>query len=457
MRLVAVLGQPLQIGCFTALLKGLSPPFFTLVPSDGEIAMFASETAPDGARSGHADIQLEKLRARFGGAKAASPITEADEGRLIGHYIEDDALDALALTGMLNGEGEISLTTSTTLNDFEDWIEGGDLDFVLVDIYRPDSRSFEDEVKRIRAHSNASIFFITGDEAKFYVDDAVDAGAEGILEKEALTADGLLKVLRKAVRARPARPNRADFIATSAITKGSERGWDTVRRAEGNCPQNHAEGNSDGLALPLERGSNSIDPKRFEVAQHYLNDALKALADGGGDARSLREILGAVADAQILLMAFAQNQADCAAAASRSTPRAIHDLQRAALSTAKQRGIKLAFHTAASVFDGANSRQANLCIRSFLKAVIIGSPRGGTIKFNGLRNADGIRLSITSTAKLPFDIDDVIDRKLIIGDNNLPSSILMTALCMLLDLYHSKITVFRRENLNTIIIDIQDG
>ena len=418
--------------------------------------MFASETALSGARGGHAEAQLDKLQGRSRAAKLVSSGTQAEEGRLIGHYIEDDALDALALTGMLNGEGDISLTTSTSLNDFEDWIEGGDLDFVLVDIYRPDSRSFEDEVKRIRAFSNAAIFFITGDEAKFYVDDALEVGAEGVLEKEALTAQGLLKVLRKAVKARQEDLNRGCFMANGAPSMEAGRGTDIAGGDKGTCSQDQAEDHSDWLALPAEQQTNSVDPQRFEAAQNYLNDALKAIAANGDSTLPLGEILGAVADAQILLKAFAQNRPIGGQPVSKSAPRAIRDLQRTALSAAKLRGIKLAFHAEASVFDDAALSEISLCIRSLLKAVIIGSPKGATIQFNGLGNADGIRLSITSTAVFPFDIGDVTDKRIIGRRNNLSSTILMTAACMLLQIDSSKITVFKRKSLNTVLIDIQD-
>ncbi|MEO9461334.1 MAG: hypothetical protein ABJ242_01240 [Marinomonas sp.] len=414
--------------------------------------MFASEAGLVVSQSGHADVALGMQHMRPKAEKYSNSRKEA--GALVGHYIEDDALDALALTGMLNGEAGISLTTSTSLNDFEDWIVGDDLDFVLVDIYRPDSRSFEEEVKRIRAHSAAAIFFITGDEAKFYVDDAVEVGAEGVLEKEALTATGLLQLLRKAIEARPAEPCGGKFMASRAGSTPPEFG---KSGAENENLFAKADQRPDWLVMPAQHAASRVDPARFEAAQIYLHDAIEALSRSSIEARAFEDILGVLADAQVLLKLVSQGSASEREGRTCSVPRAIRELQRIALSMAKQRGIELVFQATESVFDEMAMSEASLCIRSLLKAVIIGSPKGATVKFNALSNADGIRLSIASSADFPFDADDVTGKKLIKGNANLPSTILMTAVSMLLGVKASNITIFKRGLFNTILIDIQDG
>lgn len=414
--------------------------------------MFASEAGLVVPQSDHADMALGLQNKRPKAEKYSNSRKEA--GALVGHYVEDDALDALALTGMLNGEAGISLTTSTSLNDFDDWIVGGDLDFVLVDIYRPDSRSFEEEVKRIRAHSAAVIFFITGDEAKFYVDDAVEVGAEGVLEKEALTATGLQQLLRKAIGARPAEPCGGKFMASRADSTRLEFG---KSGAENENLFVKADQRSDWLVMPAQQAAGRVDPARFEAAQIYLHDAIEALSKSSVEARAFEDILGVLADTQVLLKLVSQGSVGERGGPAESAPRAIRELQRISLSMAKQRGIELVFQATESVFDGIAMSEASPCIRSLLKAVIIGSPEGTTVKFNALSNADGIRLSIASSADFPFDADDVIGKNLKKDNKNLPSTILMTAVFMLLGLKVSNITIFKRCLFNTILIDIQDG
>lgn len=350
-------------------------------------------------------------------------------GAMIGHYIEDDALDALALTGMLNGEGGISLTTSTSMNDFSDWLGDGDLDFVLVDIYRPDSLSFDDEVQRIRAHSYAPIFFITGDEAKFYENDALIVGAEGVLEKETLTPDGLIKALGNVV-------DRKTSLAKNGPVEANPDEW---------------------TYLVQDKVPAAPDLARFEVANDYLRDVLRTAATGAHDASDPTQTLAAIADVHALLEAFMRGAPASSQHDGKPIPQRIRHLQRASLAQAKHRGVKLIFQTEASVFDGAAIGRIDTAIRCVLNAVMLGSAKGSTIRFNGMSNADGVRLSIASDAPFPFDANNIIVRKIPTNPAVFGSTIFMTAMAMLFDLDEHSFTVFQRGGLNSVLIDIRDS
>jgi CheY-like chemotaxis protein len=358
---------------------------------------------------------------------------------MMGHYVEDDALDALALTGMLGGEDGISLTTSTSLEDFGDWLSGGELDFVLVDIYRPDSLPFEEEIKRIRIHTHAPVFFITGDEAKYYLTDALEVGAKGVLEKEALTADGLVAALESVSpqAGGKEKPEEASLIALAPAD------WDT--------------GGKGGEFAAL-------DPERFEGASRYIGDALRKAASLPADAANAARIFSAIADAHTLLKTYvcdptashSKDENNVRHQAGRPVPQVIRHLQRGALALAKQRGVKLVFQTTASIFGEAAPPSIDTAIRSVLNAVMMGVCEGTTLRFNGLMNCDGVRLSISSDAPLPFNVDDITGRNLPADPRDLGPTVLMTALVMLLGLDAHQLTVFQRGELSTILIDIQD-
>ena len=103
------------------------------------------------------------------------------------HYIEDDHLDAELLSGMFGKANDLELTISTNLSAYFDNEAGqSPVGGILVDIYRPDSISIENDVQAIRGVSNAPIVFVTDGKVSDFHERAIAAGAEGVFDKTAL-------------------------------------------------------------------------------------------------------------------------------------------------------------------------------------------------------------------------------------------------------------------------------
>lgn len=346
---------------------------------------------------------------------------------MIGHYVEDDELDAFALTGMLNHVEGISLTTSASLTNFSEWADPWDLDFVLVDIYRPDSISLKSDVEAIRSVSRAPVFFVTGDDAEHYYENAIAAGAQGVLEKEGLDADRLLEAL------------------------GSVSG---PIKSDHDSGERH-EDRSDLLVVDEAGFSGASDPSKVQIGFRYLSDALSHLASSDANAQTLRADAGVLADATRLISSFAQVAAAPSKTVSRPAPRVIREMQRASLGFASRRGVKLVFQISADVLDMlGNSPNAVLGIRSLLSAAILGSPAKSTVSVNGMANVEGVRISLSSTEAFQFDLVDVHEKKMPAMTEHFQPTVLMTAASLLLGLTENSFTIVSRGSLNSILVDI---
>ncbi len=124
------------------------------------------------------------------------------------HYVEDNAVDAQVIRKMAEGADDLSLTTSRGLDDIASHSSETRLDGVLIDIYRPDTISIENDIERVRKVSPAPIAFVTGGEVGDLRARAIQAGAEGVFSKAALSPAIIQEVFHNAAMRR--RPSLGD-------------------------------------------------------------------------------------------------------------------------------------------------------------------------------------------------------------------------------------------------------
>jgi len=344
---------------------------------------------------------------------------------MIGHYIEDDALDAFSLMGLINGEGNLAMTTSKSLDDFADWVTPSDVDFVLLDINRPDSRSLEKDVARIRESSSAPIIFITGDEAKYYRKQAILAGGQAVIEKDSLSVQSLQSTLALVVeeRGRQEQPDTGDhqLIAPSDIAD---------------------------IQAP--------DQAETGIAFSYIREVLGGIANLDGDEADLRSAAGLLQEATASLRLFIAP----IPAASRQTmpkrpvPVGLRAAQTAALAAAKQRGAQFVFQMGVDAVEGApNLDRIYQGIRYFLYSAIVGSSQGNTLAFSGVPTPAGMRLTISSHEAFAFNLADANNRQVPTDVAQFNPTVALTVAMMLLEVEQPDITLLSRGSMQTITIE----
>lgn len=346
---------------------------------------------------------------------------------MIGHYVEDDELDAFSLVGLINGERNLALTTSRSLNNFQDWVQPQDVDFVLLDIHRPDARSMEKDVAKVRENSRAPIIFVTGDEATFYRDEAVAAGAQAVIEKDGLSPASLESVLKNIAADKPREAN--------------------------------IETNEHLLVLhDVHDPVSAIDPAKVEGLFSYVRTILDALSSSDADAEAIKSTLTLVSSASASFKAYYAHEGQDSAqpARPRALPPIIRSIQEAALSAASQKSIKLAFQMGTEAIDGVEAiEKVQLGIRHFLHAAIVGSPQGSTVSFSASPTPGGMRLNVSSSAPFRFDGDNVFTKTLPPAPEQFNSTIAMTLAVMLLGLDKSDFSTFSRGSMHTITADYE--
>ncbi|MEO0398051.1 MAG: response regulator [Pseudomonadota bacterium] len=131
------------------------------------------------------------------------------------HYVEDNEFDATAVKRMFASVKDHNVTVSTSVDELSTYSSIGG---VILDIYRPDSMSIEDDVSRVREVSRAPIAFVTGGDVSDYRKRAIAVGAEGVFEKSALSADIIQQIFFNAQeRDSAATLNKPDpFVSASS-------------------------------------------------------------------------------------------------------------------------------------------------------------------------------------------------------------------------------------------------
>lgn len=344
---------------------------------------------------------------------------------MIGHYIEDDALDAFSLIGLINGESDLAITTSTSLENFSEWVEPHDVDFVLLDINRPDSKSMQSDVARVREHSRAAVIFITGDEAKYYRDEAVVAGAQAVIEKENLTADTLQEVLLNVVADR------------STIGWSAESEHELVKKGDATS-------------------SSEVDPVRLGQVIDYVSSIHAGLASSDASEGQLRSTLALLSDAAASLKAcYATSGAsEPASVASQPLPSVVRSIQESALRSARQRKVRLVFQMGTAALEGiSNLSRVELGLRHLLHSAILASGADQTVSFSTTPTAEGFQVTLSTSHEIALEEAEIFERRLPDNVERYSPAIAMTLAVMLLELQPGDISIFSRGSLNTIIVE----
>ncbi|MEZ5937269.1 MAG: response regulator [Hyphomonadaceae bacterium] len=115
------------------------------------------------------------------------------------HFVDDCATDSHLVSQLFSNDCTVSLRTSSRLQELLDENDESAADCIFLDVMRPDSVSMRDDVDAVRARTPAPIFFVTGGEAPPLRPAALDAGAEGLIEKQQLTREVVLQLAHNAL------------------------------------------------------------------------------------------------------------------------------------------------------------------------------------------------------------------------------------------------------------------
>lgn len=352
---------------------------------------------------------------------------------MIGHYIEDDALDALSVMTMVNDNHDLVLSTSTSLDDFDQWVQPDDVDFILLDIHRPDTRSLKSDVDTIRSFSRAPIFFVTGDEAKFYREEAVTAGAQAVLEKDSLTADNLLILLEN--------------VASDHFLE--EQG----KNAE-NPSQFFAPNVTHPAQAPAMPEHCPQAQQRFARAMQLIRTATTALAKAEPGETTTRRPLQLLAASVPILQAYCAGNRDLTDGPTPSLPQSLRAIQKGALAMARERGISLVFQLNANAIDGLdNPARVSLGIRYLLYAALACIPKGGTLTFKASPSAGGVHFAMASSAPFAFDTDQALSCMMPDQTKRFEASYALALAFLLLDTRDSDQSLFSKGSMHLLLVD----
>ena len=138
------------------------------------------------------------------------------------HYVDDDEADLILMIEAARSIPEVSLTTSKTIDGLLDRMREDHVDCVLLDINRPDAHSLEDDIHTIYERSNLPIVLVTGTVEDHTRLRATLAGADGVIEKSALSKELVEQVLMNA-RARVLAKITEDVFESSAQPNSSNQ------------------------------------------------------------------------------------------------------------------------------------------------------------------------------------------------------------------------------------------
>ena len=119
-------------------------------------------------------------------------------------YVDDSPADLKLVSHLFAEDPNVKLHTLSSLQDALTSSKGqmANPDCILLDVIRPDSSSIEDDLQAVRSKTNAPVFMVSN----FTPDDlrqrAVKNGADGLLEKSALSRELILQVVANAISRR---------------------------------------------------------------------------------------------------------------------------------------------------------------------------------------------------------------------------------------------------------------
>lgn len=297
---------------------------------------------------------------------------------MIGHLIDDDELDAISLKRMVNAESNLAITSSNSLSDIEEWMQAGDVDFILLDINRPDSTSMEKDLIEVRRWSNAPVVFITGDDADGYRQRATEAGAEGVLEKNGLSLELIQQVLLNIVARSNAKPN---------ILQENVKSLPTVIDDEGQVAAN-----------------------KFSLALSYLETSLAKTEDINLSEEAGQRRLGPIKRAAKSLKLYTDPDRD--RGQNSPAPKILRELQNEAFALAAERDVRIAIQLSKSgLMKLPSPIIAQAGLQHLLDGVIQASRKGDTVSFVTTPSDRGVEISISSNQKIISDLDHIFTKR----------------------------------------------
>lgn len=195
------------------------------------------------------------------------------------HYVEDNKFDAALLRREFSTSADAKLTVSDSLEDSSPLPCAAALDGILVDVYRPDSTSIEDDIARLRALSSAPIAFVTSGEIHDTRKRAIAAGAEGVFKKSVLSVDFVRQLFSNA-RERQARAFPELPSSLERVSQWSDKALgEFIRAIRKNANLNQAETGAkigvDAMQIQkYESGVNRLPATKLLALAKALNFSL---------------------------------------------------------------------------------------------------------------------------------------------------------------------------------------
>lgn len=280
------------------------------------------------------------------------------------HYVEDNDQDAELYSRMIREENGIEIIVSSRLEDFERSGTREQTDFILLDVYRPDAVSIEDDIRRIRAFTDVPIVLVTSDSSESVRRQAFAGGAEAVLDKFDLNAN----LLRQ--------------IAINSTTRHKIKTGVEIKEAEAAEPK----ASSESIKVSLGALSNA-----FSYIEFSLQTLYETMADAGR-ANTANYVYHLIETIQAI-RTYAQDDL------SQSTRAPIHELMVAAAQRvsqdARSRGVDLIIETENSWFTQMGSAPlASIGLNHLIGGLLRACNRGDRVSVRSERDENGIALNI---------------------------------------------------------------
>lgn len=294
------------------------------------------------------------------------------------HYVEDNVNDAELYSRMIREDNGVEIIVSARLEDFEKSGTRDQTDFVLLDIFRPDAISIQDDIDRIRAFTDAPIVLVTSDGSDSVRQQAFAGGAEAVLDKIDLN------------------PNLLRQIAINSTTRHRIR---TANSAPVPDPEDIEEpkATSDAVKVSLAALTST-----FSYLEFSLQTLFEAMQDTGREntASYVRHLIDTVQ----ALSTYAKDDL------SQTTRAPVHELMMEAAqrvsSDARSRGVDLVIETENSWFTQMGSAPlASLGFYHLIGGLIRACIKGDRVSVRTERDENGIAVNLFLSRAVVESVD----------------------------------------------------
>lgn len=341
---------------------------------------------------------------------------------MIGHYIDDNDLDALIVKTLVGNKTNLAITCSNSMDDLEQWVQPGQLDFILLDINRPDSVSIEKDLELIRKITEVPVVFITGNNADKYREAAMQAGAEAVIEKENLSIEVLHQILKNAV-------------AQSNVTKKNLMEKSTI----------------DPKFLMDEKPDSLYNI--FTLALSYLDNDLQATKDVYLLSDQGQEQLENIRDTATSLKTYTQERV--LSEVEPLIPSLLRKIQIDAFAFAAKRDVKMVFQLSKRCYlKLGDPLLAQMGIKHLLEGAILASRPGETVSFSGIQHEKSITLLISTERKIVTDIQYIFTKRCPIYFKQYKSMVSLNLSALMLGIVENDIKLVSQNSMQRMMITI---